>query len=62
LVRTGLIGKPLVPKRPNKENVNAALYDEFCKRAGEIRDLLELKNFSELDALFNYSYWDKAQN
>ena len=46
------------PKRPNKEDVNAATYANFCSRAADVRDGLHLKNFTELDALFNYAYWD----
>src|SRR5471030_45414 len=46
------------PKYPKKDNVNAALYADFCSRAGDVRDRLELRNFTELDALFNYAYWE----
>jgi hypothetical protein len=45
------------PKNPTKETVDAAMYADFCKRAGDVRVLLELNNFTELDALFNYAYW-----
>ncbi|HEY9141892.1 MAG TPA: hypothetical protein VIN93_13430 [Bryobacteraceae bacterium] len=45
------------PKNPNKENVDAAVYADFCGSAGDIRDRLGLKDFTELDALFNYAYW-----
>jgi HKD family nuclease len=45
------------PKNPNKRNVDSAIYADFCHRAGDVRDRLELNNFSELDALFDYAYW-----
>ena len=46
------------PRIPDKKNLNAELYSEFCKKAGEICTTLGLSNFTELDALFNYAYWD----
>jgi HKD family nuclease len=45
------------PKNPKKENVDAAIYADFCNRAGNVRDQLKLKNFTELDALLDYAYW-----
>ena len=45
------------PANPSKDTVDAALYVKFCKRADEIRLQLGLKTFTELDALFNYAYW-----
>ena len=54
----GLAGITGFPKNPVKRNVDAAIYADFCNRAGDVRDLLGLKSFSELDALFNYAYWD----
>jgi HKD family nuclease len=47
------------PQNPNKETVDAAIYADFCKKAEIVRDRLELENFSELDALLDYAYWDK---
>ncbi|HWE51464.1 MAG TPA: hypothetical protein VG273_16850 [Bryobacteraceae bacterium] len=45
------------PEKPNKNNVDAA-YADFCSKAGDLRDRLGLKNFSEFDALLDYAYWD----
>jgi HKD family nuclease len=46
------------PPKPNKGLVNAELYEEFCEKAQEVCIALGLLNFTELDALFNYAYWD----
>lgn len=48
------------PPKPNKENVNAECYAKFCRQADIVRKNLGLSDFSELDALFNYAYWDRA--
>ena len=47
--------------KPNKENVNAERYAQFCQKAEIVRKELALTDFSELDALFNYAYWDRAE-
>ena len=46
------------PVASDKGNVDAAIYVDFCNRARDIQDGLKLKNFTELDALFNYAYRD----
>ncbi len=46
------------PAKPNKGNVDAKVYATFCAHADTIRNELKIKNFTELDALFNYAYWD----
>ena len=46
------------PKNPNKQSVNAEMYEDFCSKAKKICVTLNLNNFTELDALFNYAYWD----
>ena len=45
------------PTKPNKDNVSAELYTRYCRAAADVRDDLGLKDFAELDALFNYAYW-----
>lgn len=47
------------PSKPNKQNVSAKQYAAFCDQADQIRRALGLANFSELDALFNYAYWQE---
>ena len=49
------------PPKPNKGNVNAERYAHFCQQAEIVRKELGLADFSELDALFNYAYWDRAE-
>lgn len=49
------------PPKPNKGNVNAERYAHFCQQAEAVRKELGLADFSELDALFNYAYWDRAE-
>lgn len=46
------------PLRPTKTTVSADKYVLFCKKGREVCDALGLKNFSELDALLNYAYWN----
>jgi hypothetical protein len=53
-----LAGFNRFPIHPSKTNVNAATYADFCGKAKTVRDGLGLKSFTELDALFNYAYWD----
>jgi HKD family nuclease len=45
------------PGKPTKKTVDGETYARFCVDAERIRSELALKNFSELDALFNYAYW-----
>ena len=45
------------PEKPNKNNVDGALYAKFCDDADAVRKALGLADFSELDALLNYAYW-----
>lgn len=45
------------PLRTSKQNVTAAMYEEFCEKAELVRCGLGLKDLSELDAVFNYAYW-----
>ena len=56
---SGLIiaGYDRYPIRPLKTNVTPELYERFCRDAREVQNQLELKNLSEVDALFNYVYW-----
>jgi len=46
------------PLRPSKTTVSADKYVRFCKKGREVCETLGLKNFSELDALLNYAYWN----
>ncbi|WP_051243242.1 phospholipase D-like domain-containing protein [Azohydromonas australica] len=46
------------PAKPTKRNVDAELYEQFCSSASAVRDSLGLGNFTELDTLFNYTYWN----
>lgn len=54
-----LAGYRTFPEKPNKNNVNAALYADFCAKAELVCAALGLANLGELDALFNYAYWGK---
>jgi HKD family nuclease len=38
--------------------VDCDIYQRFCDNAQNIREALNLNNFTELDALFNYAYWN----
>jgi HKD family nuclease len=53
-----LAGHTDFPDKPNKNDLNAADYVDFCKKAVSVRDELGLDDFTELDALFNYVYWN----
>lgn len=46
------------PIRPLKSNVSSATYAEFCKSGLSICQQLGLSDFTELDTLFNYAYWE----
>jgi HKD family nuclease len=52
-----LAGVSEFPPSPTKRNVDGATYASFCQAAAQVRDGLELADFSELDAVFNYAYW-----
>lgn len=45
------------PMEPNKATVSSEEYEHFCQQANVVRKALKLADFSELDALFNYAYW-----
>tara|TARA_R110000868_G_scaffold244177_1_gene500330 strand:+ start:1023 stop:2228 length:1206 start_codon:yes stop_codon:yes gene_type:complete len=47
------------PETPSKTNITGAEYKRFCEMANSIKKDLNLKNLSELDAVFNYLYWRK---
>jgi HKD family nuclease len=47
------------PAKPNKQNVSAKQYAEYCQLAARVRGNLGLRDFAELDALFNYAYWEQ---
>jgi HKD family nuclease len=47
------------PSKPNKGNTDGAIYAAFCDQACQIRDRLGLADLTELDALFNYAYFDE---
>lgn len=49
------------PLKPNKVNVSAEIYELFCQRAEVVRKELGLADFTELDALFNYAYWEREE-
>jgi hypothetical protein len=46
------------PLQPNRANVTGEIYAAFCADAHSVRCGLGLNNFSELDAVFNFAYWD----
>ncbi|PUA19159.1 phospholipase D-like domain-containing protein [Glaciimonas sp. PCH181] len=52
-----LAGYRTFPAKPNKSNVDATLYADFCAKAKRVCAALGLANLGELDALFNYAYW-----
>lgn len=54
-----LVGYDHFPQKPSKTNTNADLYQLYCDQAGAVRDALGLTDFTELDALFNYVYWNE---
>ena len=52
------------PRHPSKATISPEKYALFCSLAGELRAELGLRDFTELDAVFNYAYWrnwDKNQ-
>jgi len=50
------------PLHPNKTSVDGELYGRFCEEARTVQRQLGLANFSELDALFNYLYWQEGED
>lgn len=47
------------PDHPTKTNVDGELYARYCQQARSLQAALGLANLTELDALFNYMYWQK---
>lgn len=45
------------PTKPDKNDVDGDLYARYCEDAITVQKLLGLANLTELDALFNYTYW-----
>lgn len=48
------------PTMPTKVSIKAERYASFCEQADKLRKELGLANFTELDALFNYAYWQDS--
>lgn len=57
MMRAGIRDYPL---HPTKQNVTSESYARYCEQADTVRRTLGLADFTELDALFNYVYWDQA--
>lgn len=55
LAMAGIKGYPIHPK---KGSVSAERYARYCQDADRVRLELGLPDFTALDALFNYAYWD----
>lgn len=49
------------PLHPTKQNVSADSYARYCEHADAVRRSLDLDDFTELDALFNYAYWRETE-
>lgn len=47
------------PDHPTKSNVDSELYARYCLQARSVQSELGLANLTELDALFNYVYWQE---
>lgn len=45
------------PSHPSKKNVNSELYERYCQDTLAVQQHLGLSNLTELDALFNFNYW-----
>jgi HKD family nuclease len=56
-----LAGLVNFPEKPNRKIVDGKLYAEFCKQGDSLRRKLNLANLSELDAVFNYAYWQQDE-
>lgn len=52
----GINGYPL---HPSKVSVNGRLYAQYCQQAKSMQRALGLADLTELDALFNYVYWQQ---
>jgi hypothetical protein len=48
------------PRMPTKQSVDGKMYALFCAQATEVCRKLGLDNLSQLDAVFNSAYWQKA--
>ncbi|MDV2451789.1 hypothetical protein [Xanthomonas hortorum] len=59
LAAAGITGYPL---HPNKDNVHGQLYAAYCRHAQAVQKYLGLSNLTELDALFNYVYWQQEDD
>lgn len=46
------------PDRPLKTNVDGQIYAEYCTEANRLKERLGLRDFLELDTLFNHLYWN----
>jgi HKD family nuclease len=47
------------PQHPTKGSVDDELYERYCQQAQSVQRELGLANLTELDALFNYMYWQE---
>jgi HKD family nuclease len=54
-----LAGYISFPGRPSKSNMDADTYQAYCTNAESVCEKLSLGDFTELDALFNYVYWQE---
>jgi hypothetical protein len=45
------------PSNLDKKNVTGNIYEAFCKEAKKVCKALNLRNYTEFDALMNYDYW-----
>lgn len=52
-----LAGYDEFPLRPSKGSVSSDKYQLYCDHADAVLKALGLRDFTELDALFNYVYW-----
>lgn len=52
-----LAGYDEFPLHPSKGSVSPDKYQLYCDHADAVRKALGLRDFTELDALFNYVYW-----
>jgi len=50
------------PSKPTKQNVSGQDYLRFCNEAERLRQALNLDDFCELDAVFNYAYWNAGES
>ena len=52
-----LAGYDGFPLHPSKGSLSPDIYQLYCDHADAVRKALGLRDFTELDALFNYVYW-----